>query len=502
MEHRQVAAHHQVIDAGVVAGELLGGHLAGGDDGVVVVDLGVVDDPRQRQHVQPGHILGGLAVHRQLAQVGGDRLELADHVAGKKLGSGTRVGEQRPGARTLVQPLCGLQGARRRDAVAAVGVALQRGQVVQQRGTGLALGALDRLDGGGLARSGRGDRVGPFALGGAVGLALEPASAIAAVAGERKLGVDLEVGLGLEGVDLEIALDDQRQRGRLHPAQRHDAAQRPAPDGGRAGGIHADQPVGLRAGAGGGLEVCHLLARPQVLEGVADRRLGHRVDPQPLYRLLRFGLVVDVGEDQLALAPGVAAVDHLVHVVALEQPLDHVKLLAAARLGAQLELLGQHRQGLDRPALQRRVVVLGLGQLDQVADRPGHDLVAGFEVALVLLEGAAQGLGIVLTDRRLLCDDQSLPHRRGRVARGRRPVALRHVHLVRRTRRFWQDHPGGTARRGADRRRPRSHPSTGARRHTRRRADPRAAARSRPPRSARGQRRFCMPRRARNWSMR
>ena len=51
------------------------------------------------------------------------------------------------------------------------------------------------------------------------------------------------------------------------------------------------------------------VARPQVAERVLDRRGGHRGQPQPLDRLARARLLVRPGEDQLALAAGVAGVD-------------------------------------------------------------------------------------------------------------------------------------------------------------------------------------------------
>jgi len=95
---------------------------------------------------------------------------------------------------------------------------------------------------------------------------------------------------------------------------------------------------------------------------------------------------------------------------------EDVELLLAARVRPQLERLGEHGQGLDRPLPEALVVVLRLGELDQVADRPRHDPVLRLEVAVVLLEAAAEGAGVVLPDRRLLRDDQRLAHSGGRVA--------------------------------------------------------------------------------------
>ena len=115
-------------------------------------------------------------------------------------------------------------------------------------------------------------------------------------------------------------------------------------------------------------------------------------------------------EDQLALAAGVAAVHDLVDVVALDQPLQDVELLLVARVRPELELLGEDGQRLDRPALERLVVVLGLGQLDQVADRPRDDVLVRLEIALVLLEAAAERARIVLCHGRLFGDDKLFSH--------------------------------------------------------------------------------------------
>ncbi len=163
------------------------------------------------------------------------------------------IGDDGARRRPLVQALGRLQGARGGEPVAAVGVALQAREVVEQRRPRLALGALDRLDGRVGARDGGRDRLGALALGGAVVLALEPAAGVGARPLEAEPGVDLEVRLGLERVDLDVAAHDQRERRRLHPAERDDAAERAAAHGRCAGGVHADQPVGLGARPGGRL---------------------------------------------------------------------------------------------------------------------------------------------------------------------------------------------------------------------------------------------------------
>src|SRR5262249_61797769 len=84
-----------------------------------------------------------------------------------------------------------------------------------------------------------------------------------------------------ERLDLALALDQQRQRRGLDATERDDAADPRTPsDGRRAGGVHADEPVGLGARARRGLERRKLLTRPEVLEALLDRRLRQGADPE------------------------------------------------------------------------------------------------------------------------------------------------------------------------------------------------------------------------------
>ena len=235
VEDGQEAAHDEVEDAGVVAGQLLARQLAGRDDRVVVVDLGVVHDPRERQHVEPGHVRRGLAHRRDARQAAGGRLERRDLVGREELRAGSRIGDDGAGRGALVQALGRGERPLRGEPVAAVRVALEARQVVEERRAGLALGALDGRDECRRAAGRGGHRLGDLPLGGAVLLALEPAPDIPARALEPEPGVDLEIGLGHERVDLDVAADDQRQRRRLHPAERDDAAQRRGPSRSRRG---------------------------------------------------------------------------------------------------------------------------------------------------------------------------------------------------------------------------------------------------------------------------
>ena len=126
---------------------------------------------------------------------------------------------------------------------------------------------------------------------------------------------------------------------------------------------------------------------------------------------LRFGLLVQVGEDQLPLAAGVAGVDDLLDVLAAELFGDHRHLLARALVAHdELEALGHDRQVGHAPALVLGVVRVGLGELHEVPDRPRDHVLGTLEEALALLEGPRQHAREVLPDGGLLGDQQRLGH--------------------------------------------------------------------------------------------
>src|SRR6185295_17346333 len=111
-----------------------------------------------------------------------------------------------------VAALCGRERAAGGEAVARVRLALQRGQVEEERRALLALGLVELRDLAALAADGGDDRVG-------LRSALQPrlragveAARVAAVVVGRELRVDEPVLLGLEGADLLLAPGDDRER--------------------------------------------------------------------------------------------------------------------------------------------------------------------------------------------------------------------------------------------------------------------------------------------------
>src|SRR5262249_31637038 len=115
----------------------------------------------------------------------------------------------------------------------------------------------------------------------------------------------------------------------------------------------------------------------------------------------RAGQFQDVAEDEFALAAGVGGADQLGG--GAEEALDNRELLPGALLVAKLEFEAVRDEGerAQRPALQGRVVVLGLLERGEVAECPRHLVALALEVALVTGAGPEEG-GEFAGDRRFL----------------------------------------------------------------------------------------------------
>ena len=375
---------------------------------MVVLDALVVDDAPERELLQAGDVFGSLGVAVVAPYVGRGRLDLADHVRGEEARARARVRDRLV---LLVEPLRRGERPPRGEAEEGVRIPLERRQVVEELRR-LALGLLLQLRDRARLPGCLGDDRRRLVL--LDPLPSEIAPAVQALTAGREARLDEPVGLRGEGADLELPPDDQREGRRLHPAQGDGAVEgRAQADRGRARRVHADEPVRLGARPRRLLEQVHLLAVAQVLEGLLDRGLRHRVQPQALDGLLHARGLVEVGEDQLPLAPGVAGVDDQLDVLVLHQLVDGVELLLGLLVvGDELELLRHDRQVLEAPLLQLLVVLVGLGETDQVAHRPRDHVVAVGEVRLVLalLEGTRQRGREVAAHGGLFGDDQCLRH--------------------------------------------------------------------------------------------
>jgi hypothetical protein len=211
--------------------------------------------------------------------------------------------------------------------------------------------------------------------------------------------------------DLLLALDHDRQRRRLHPA---DGGEEKAPSR-ELNAVIARVPLmptsqsGLGAAARGVGQRQHLLVAAQMLEALADRRRRHALQPQALDRVLRLGVLLDQAKDQLALAARVAGVDELGHVLALDEPDDGVEPALGLLERREVEVRRNHRQVGEAPLAALDVELLGRLDLEQVADGRGDEVALALEMLVVLFELARsrrERADDVLRDGRLLGNDQ------------------------------------------------------------------------------------------------
>jgi len=220
---------------------------------------------------------------------------------------------------------------------------------------------------------------------------------------------------------LLLALDHDRQRGRLHTAHggEEEAAVARVEGRHRARAVDAHQPVGLGTAARRVGQAQHLLVAAQMRETVADGLRRHALQPQALHRLdgrLLFtvgGVLHDEAEDQFALAPGVAGVDDGRHVLALDELDDGVQPRLGLVDGRQVEVGRHHRQMGKAPLAALDVVFLGRLDLHQVADGRGDDVALVLEVVGELFELArhrGERAHDVLRHAGLLGNDDGLAH--------------------------------------------------------------------------------------------
>ena len=231
-------------------------------------------------------------------------------------------------------------------------------------------------------------------------------------------------------------MSHDRERGGLYASERDGTVEGAAQaDRGCASGVHADNPIGLRARSCGLLQALELLRRPQRRQRAPHRCARHRVQPQAFDGLLAFRLLVQIREDQLALATGVAGVDDLVDVLAAELLGNDRHLLARALVAdLELEALGHDRQIGHPPALVLGVVRFRFGELDEVPDRPRDHVFGALKEALAFLERTGQHARQVLPHGGLLGDEERLGHggqRSGRSDRRRFASAAREAGLTR-----------------------------------------------------------------------
>ena len=412
------AAGDHVEDLGLHVIEVLG-LVRGGDDGEVIGDLRVVEDalvgakPTGCEHLAgvgaqgAGEIVerlatGGNVILRQRARVGAG---VGDHLV------------------ALVEGLRDLQGAARGETVAVVRLALERGEIVEAR-CGLTAAFF-------LFGDGHGRRARPLAAyargedGFAEGLFPDAIDAIMIVAfGFLKMralvnafvatlrnfecGGHAPVVAGLEISDFQLADVEDGEGGGLDTADGGDVAGAGAehPLGERAGAVDSDEPVALAAATRGVGEAGHLLAIAKLLEGFLNTARGHRLHPRAFHGELRFRELVEIGEDQLALASGVAGIDDGADVFAGEEFFQRVEAIFGVLDGLEAKFFGNDGQRLQPPeAVFLLVDVLRHFEFHEVAECVRDDKFVVF-VMVACLGNFPEGAREVGRNGRFLGDDE------------------------------------------------------------------------------------------------
>src|SRR5271157_213112 len=144
-------------------------------------------------------------------------------------------------------------------------------------------------------------------------------------------------------------------------------------------------------------------------EALADRVVGHGLEPEPAHGLVAGKMLRNLAEDELALAARVTGVHDQVDVVALNQLFQGPDSLGLARFGLEAELLRKDGEIIEEPALVLRVDLLGLEQLEEVSDSETDDVAPALGVPLVLGK-AAEGRSDIPSDAGLFGDDEGLRH--------------------------------------------------------------------------------------------
>ena len=275
-------------------------------------------------------------------------------------------------------------------AEAAVGLPLERGQVVEPGRVLRFFRALHRPDRDRLTGAGGGEGVRSFFVS---ELFRHGGKAAAAEAHGVK-------GFRAKGGDLRLPLDDERQRrGQDAPHVEGAVVQhRKEPCG-----VDAHQPVRAGAAEGGLVQPVIFTPRTQLRKALFDGLVLHGGDPKPLHGLCAARQIVDGAEDKLPLAPRVAGVDHLAHVLPAHEVPQQLELFGFVRFQREVPACGQDGQIVIAPLGVLFIVHIRARQLRQMPVAPAYKVAVSRKIAVVAF-GRAQHGGDGLGDGGLFRD--------------------------------------------------------------------------------------------------
>ena len=324
----------------------------------------------------------------------------------------------------LVKGLGQLQGAFGAEAEPPIGLALEGGEVVEQR-RGLRGGLALLMDRAGPAFAPGLDFRGadgiPQALGFGVlvlrflEIFVKPLAGVGS-RGHAEFAVDFEIGPGFEVADLFLALDENGEGGGLDAADRGDleTAEEFLVEGGHGPrAVDADEPVAFRPAGGGLGERDHFRVAAQVGKALADRVGRHRIQPEPFDRFFVFEMLDDVLKNQLALASGVAGVDDLADILAGQEFFQDAELVLGFFARDEVEVGRQDGQVFEAPFAADHTVFFRFLDLEKMAHGVRDHHAVAFVEALLPLEfsvAAFEGAREVAGDAGFLRDDEGFGH--------------------------------------------------------------------------------------------
>ena len=351
----------------------------GGEDGVVVADLAAVADLPCVHALRRGGFADGGSNGHKLRHRG---FQIISEEAAVRAGIGAEL--------LFIECLQVVEGLLGGIAEAAVGLPLEGGQVVEPGRVLRFFRALHRLDR---------DRL--TGAGGGKGVRLRFLFELFGHGGKIAAAKIYRVkGFRAERPDLRLPLDDERQRGR-HDAPNIQGAV--VEDGKQARGVDAHQPVRAGAAEGGLMQPVVFTPRTKVRKALSDGGVLHGGDPQPLHGFRAACHVVDGAEDKLPLAPCVAGVDDLGHVLPAHEVPQQLELFGFVRFQREAPACGQDGQIVIAPLGVLFIVHIRARQLRQMPEAPAYKVAASRKIAVVAF-GRAQHGGDGLGDGGLFRD--------------------------------------------------------------------------------------------------
>ena len=156
-------------------------------------------------------------------------------------------------------------------------------------------------------------------------------------------------------------------------------------------GVDAHQPVRAGAAEGRLIQPVIFTPRTQLRKALFDGGVLHGGDPQPLHGLCAARHVVDGAEDKLPLAPCVAGVDHLAHILPAHEVPEQLELFGFVRSQGIAPACGQDGQIVIAPLGVLFIVHIRAGKLRQMSEAPAYKVAASRKIAVVAFGRAQHG---------------------------------------------------------------------------------------------------------------